>query len=83
MIGFQGEFLYAENLEEARLMVVGRKGFLPVEETDAPAGASIARIPLVRGEEPILRNYCAFWKKDNSGYYVEEFAELLKAQFEK
>ena len=83
VIGFQGEFLYAENLEEARLMVVGRKGFLPVEETDAPAGASIARIPLVRGEEPILRNYCAFWKKDNSGYYVEEFAELLKAQFEK
>ena len=38
VIGFQGEFLYAENLEEARLMVVGRKGFLPVEETDAPAG---------------------------------------------
>ena len=83
VIGFQGEFLYAEDLEEARLMVVGRKGFLPVEETDAPAGASIARVPLVRGEEPILRNYCAFWKKDNSGYYVEEFAGLLKAQFEK
>lgn len=37
---------------------------------------------LVRGKEPILRNYCAFWKKDNSGYYVEEFAKMLKAQFE-
>jgi hypothetical protein len=35
----------------------------------------------VRGEEPILRSYCAGWKKDNSGYYVEEFAELLKTQF--
>ena len=23
----------------------------------------------------------AFWKKDNSGYYVEEFAEMLKANF--
>ena len=84
VVGFSGEFLYAENLEEARLMVIGRKGFLPVEGTGraVPAGTSIARIPLVRGEEPILRNYCAFWKKDNSGCYVEEFAKLLKAQFE-
>ena len=83
VVGFPGEFLYAENLEEARLMVIGRKGVLPVEGTGqaAPAGTSIVRIPLVRGEEPILRNYCAFWKKDHSDYYVEEFAELLKAQF--
>ena len=81
--GFPGEFLYAENLEEARLMVIGRKGFLPVEGTGqaAPAGTAIVRVPLVRGEAPILRNYCAFWKKDNSGRYVEEFARLLKAQF--
>ncbi len=85
VIGLQGEFLYAENMEEARLMVIGRKGFLPVEGSAAsPAmGTSIMQLPLVRGEDPILRNYCAFWKKDNSGYYVEEFAELLKAQFEK
>ena len=85
VVGFHGEFLYAENLEEARLLVIGRKGFFPVEGTGqtAPAGASIVRIPLVRREEPILRNYCAFWKKDNSSCYVEEFAKLLKAQFEK
>lgn len=83
IIGFQGEFLYAENMEEARLMVIGRKGFLPVEGSAvSPAmGTSIVRLPLVRGKDPIMRNYCAFWKKDNSGYYVEEFAELLKAQF--
>ena len=85
VVGFHGEFLYAENLEEARLMVIGRKGFLPVEGTGqaAPAGTSMVRIPLVRGGEPILRNYCAFWKKDNAGCYVEEFAGLLKAQFAK
>ena len=64
-------------------MVAGRKGFLPVEGVAfAPtAGISILRIPLFRGDEPIRRNYCAFWKKNNSGYYVEEFAKLLKAQF--
>ena len=85
VVGFHGGFLYAGNLEEARLMVIGRKGFLPVEGTGqaGPAGTSMVRIPLVRGGEPILRNYCAFWKKSNSGCYVEEFAGLLKAQFEK
>lgn len=85
IVGFQGEFLYAENLEEARLMVIGRRGFLPIEGMGQStlAGNSVVRIPLMRGEEPILRNYCAFWKKDNSGYYVEEFAELLKEQFKK
>lgn len=85
VVGFLGDFLYAENLEEARLMVIARKGFLPADVTgqEAPAGTSITRIPLVRGEEPIRRNYCAFWKKDNAGGYVKEFAELLKAQFGK
>lgn len=80
VVGFQGEFLFAQNLEEARMMVIGRKGFLPAEENGA---AAIARIPLTRGGEPIMHNYCTFWKKDNSGFYVEEFAGLLKAQFDK
>ena len=59
VVGLRGEFLYAENMEEARLMVIGRRGFLPVEGASAlpAAGTSIARIPLVRGGEPILRNY--------------------------
>lgn len=80
VIGFHGQFLYADTLEEARLMVIGRKGFLPVEGTGQMTSAetSIVRIPLVRRKEPLLRNYCAFWKKENSGYYVEEFAKLLK-----
>ncbi len=83
IVGLRGEFLYAENLEEARLMVLGRGGFLPVEGAPEKGDATITRIPLLRGGEPVLRNYCAFWKKDNSGYYVEEFAEILKEQFAK
>lgn len=85
VVGLRGEFLYAETMEEARLMVISRKGFLPVEGASAlpTMGNAIVRLLLTRGEEPILRNYCAFWKRDNSGCYVEEFAELLKAQFTK
>lgn len=84
VIGFQGEFVYAENLEEARLMVIGGQGFMPVEGAGQTGnfGASISRIPLFRGNSQIRRNYCAFWKKDNSGYYIEEFADMLKRKFE-
>ena len=84
VIGIQSEVLYAENLEEARMMVISGQGFFPVEGS-SPAmtfGASIRRVPLCRGEERISRNYCLFWKKDNSGYYVEEFADILKGKFE-
>ncbi len=82
VVGFQGEFLYAENLEEARMTVIARRGFLPVEGSGAPlAGTSIARVPLMRGDAPITRNYCVFWKVTNDSAYVKEFAALLKKEF--
>lgn len=82
IMGFKGDYIYAENLEEARLLVIGNQGFLPTEEignVDLPS--SVVRIPLMRGKDQMTRNYGAFWKKSNSGYYIEEFAEMLKAQF--
>ncbi len=84
IIGIQGEILYAENLEEARMMVISGQGFLPMEGSSQsmPFGVSIRRVPLFCGEEQITRNYCLFWKKDNSGYYVEEFADILQRKFE-
>lgn len=84
VIGFHGEFIFANDLEEARMMIISRKGFLPAEETFSACVAEtpfITRLPVVRGGEPIMRRCCAFWKKENSSLYVEEFAELLKAQF--
>ena len=79
-LGFGGSFLFAENLEEGRLMVVGGRGFLPVESigTLPPVGASIKRLPVCRGDRQIFRNYCLFWNKEHSNYYIEEFAGLLK-----
>lgn len=83
IVGFPGEFLWAETLEAARLLAVSGRGFLPVEGNSGAGStdSGLVRIPLVRGGQPITRNYCAFWKKDNSGYYVETFAELLKQQY--
>lgn len=84
IVGFQGEFVFADNLEEARLLVISGKGFLPIEGSGKSGnfGTQLARLPLYRGKKQITRNYCAFWKTDNSGYYVEEFAEMLKAVFQ-
>lgn len=84
IVGFTGEHHFAENLQDARILVASGKGFFPVEgiRDDVYYDASIARIPLYRKDEPVLRNYCAFWKEDNSGFYVETFADILKHQFE-
>lgn len=81
--GIDSDFLFAENLEEARLMVVSGKGFLPIEGGSAPAGfaETIRRLPLCRNARPIRRNYCAFWKADRSDIPIEKFAAILKAQF--
>ena len=83
IVGIRGDFLFAENLEEARLLVIGGKGFMPIEggENEPGFAATLRRILLTRKGKPIKRNYCAFWKMDNSGYYVEEFADILKSEF--
>ena len=66
-----------------------RRAFLSSLETEdlknTPAFLSStrpdSRIPLVRNQVPVKRTYCAFWEKDNSGYYIEEFADILKSCF--
>ena len=78
IFGFQGDFLFADSMEEARVMVVQNNGFMPVDDGAEQTGNTTVRIPIRRGGHPIQRHYCAFWKTDNSGYYVEEFAGLLK-----
>lgn len=81
VIGFQGDFLYAETLEEARLRIISGQGFMPVEGNAQPVNFGTSAIPLFRGDRQITRNYCLFWKKDNSSYYMEEFADILKSKF--
>lgn len=83
IVGFTSDFLFSNSLQEARIMVAAGKGFLPVEgiRDDVYYDTSIARIPLYKKDKPVLRNYCAFWKKENDNSYIEEFAQILKKQF--
>lgn len=84
IIGLLGEFMFADSLQEARLKIITGQGYMPVDVIGEQMwfDTAVSRIPLVRnGGEPIKKIYCAFWRKDNSGYYVEDFAEILKNQF--
>lgn len=83
-LGFPDYFLFAVSLEEGRLLAAANKGFLPVEGTSQEPSRpepAIRRIPLCRNGKQIKRNYCALWKKERTGYYIEEFAEILRQMF--
>lgn len=77
---FGGSYLFADNLEEGRLMVISGRGFLPVEGVGTlPAeNAFIRRLPLYQNGAQIRRNYCAFWKKERTNAHIETFARTLK-----
>lgn len=36
---------------------------------------------LHKGHTLIELGYCAFWKKEKSNYYIEEFASIFKKKF--
>ncbi len=83
IIGLHGDFLFADTVQEARLKIITGQGYMPVDVIGEQVwfDTSVSRIPLVRNQSPVKKTYCAFWKKDNSGYYIEEFAQILKACF--
>lgn len=84
-LGYSNKFLFADTLEEGRLMVVSNSGFLPIEAvgTLPPVSQGITRIPLYHAGKQLQRNYCAFWKKERTNYYIEEFAEILRRLLKK
>lgn len=53
---------------------------MPIEHAQKPDAKqeNIVVIPLQRNHKQLQRNYCAFWKKDKTHYYIEEFADILR-----
>ena len=80
--GIKGDFLFAENLEEAHLMVVSNKGYFPIEFNQPPAETSLVKyVPIVHQSEQLYRKYYAFWRMDNSKNYIKEFVDLIAQHF--
>lgn len=84
VLNYDCEFLFAPSLEQARMMVAGNRGVLPVESRmkEAGSGTVLRRIPLVDGSGARRRReYYAFWPKARGGALVEEFAAILEDLF--
>ncbi len=83
IVGLKCDYVFSENYQDARLKIATGQGFMPIDIIGKQVhfDTAVGRIPLIRNNEQITKNYCAFWKKDNSGYYIEEFADILKQQF--
>lgn len=84
VLGIGSSFYFVESLDDARLAVIGNRGFLPVADMGnlPDAGKAIQRVPLYnQSGNPIQLNYCAFWKKERTNYYIEEFASIFFEKF--
>ena len=79
-LGVQGDFLVADSLAEAHLMVVSRKGYLPIEFTAPPeqANNTVRYIPLLRNGKSIYREYYAFWRVNRLESYLEDFVAYVE-----
>ena len=82
-IGVNSEILFAKDIDDAKLMVISGKGFLVTENNASNQDSLTTKVPLYRDNEVIKRNYCAFWKKENSNIYIEEFVKILEKQLNK
>ncbi len=81
-LGIGKQFLFVESLDDARLMAMSGRGYLLVESVKNKVGDPLVRKEVRRADNvPIVRTYCAFWKKASSNYYIEEFAGILRKKF--
>lgn len=82
-LGLGSEYIFAENNEEAKLLVAGNRGVLIEEEfqKDHQNINFAKKIPLIRYGKQMTKPYCLFWKVENDNEKIQRFAEILKKHF--
>lgn len=85
VLGIKSPFINVANYEEAQAQMAAGQGFaIYNSRTQDQVNRRLYKaLPLYNGQNLLRQKYYAYWKKDNSGYYIEAFAEELKKQFEK
>lgn len=83
VLGIKSEFLNVKTTDEAKIIVASRQGYILTNERTIQEIKSdnTQALYLYNGSVQLFQNYYAYWKKDNSGYYIEAFADILKQQF--
>ncbi len=58
IIGLQGDFLFADTIQEARLKIITGQGYMPVDVIGDQVwfDTSVSRIPLVRNQTPVKKH---------------------------
>ncbi|MCT0161129.1 LysR family transcriptional regulator [Lactiplantibacillus pentosus] len=83
VLGVRSEFVRAQNYDEAQMLIASNQGYLIINQRmQSQLDQEIVKmLPLFKGNHNLVQNYYAYWQADNSGYYIETFAELLKQNF--
>ena len=83
VLGVKSEFVIAKSYDEAQMLIASNQGYLIINQRmRTQLDKDIVKmISLVKGERKLIQNYYAYWQANNSGYYIETFAELLKQTF--
>lgn len=82
-LGLGNTYIFAENHEEARLLVAGNRGVMIEEEFQGNHyNMDFAKkIPLMRYGTQMTKPYCLFWKVENDKEKIQRFAKILKSKF--
>ncbi|RDF81288.1 LysR family transcriptional regulator [Lactiplantibacillus plantarum] len=83
VLGAKSEFVIAKSYDEAQMLIASNQGYLIINQRmRTQLDKDIVKmISLVKGDRKLIQNYYAYWQANNSGYYIETFAELLKQTF--
>ncbi|ALB29091.1 MULTISPECIES: LysR family transcriptional regulator [Companilactobacillus] len=83
ILGIKSPFRSAATFGEAQMLAASGQGFIVVNSRTAGlVDQEINRVvKLVDNGRDLNQRYFAYWKKSNSGYYIETFAQILKSQF--
>ena len=81
-LGIKSEFIFAENLESAHLMVLSNRGYFLTDFEKIPQNSDLFNyVPIFFKNRQIPRKYYAFWRIENSKKILEAFAEILQENF--
>ncbi len=80
-LGFKSEIQFCEYVDDAHMLVIQGKGYMPIEGSGDTTQTAVKAVKLMRNGSPVIRRYCAFVKTDNSSKHTDEFIDILKNQF--
>lgn len=83
ILGIESEFIIVGTYAKAIVQAIAGAGYFITNEREIKEirDNDLKKITLLNGKQKMVQHYYAFWKNNNSGFYVEEFADILKKQF--